>query len=140
MRGPALALLSIDPHYCMEPRLHLAGIPRYKSSCSQCSCLLPQEAQGTLAGWQQDELCTTVAAHDWNQLLLMSVQVLPSREAIDEVERIARSFWSEQPDQYIAIHCAYGERRFSRCCCAGGSWARPGVVGRWQRVNAHSCY
>lgn len=40
---------------------------------------------------------------------IWSVQVLPSREAIDEVERIARSFWGEHPDQYIAIHCAYGE-------------------------------
>lgn len=40
---------------------------------------------------------------------LPALQVLPSREAIDEVERIAGSFWGEHPDQYIAIHCAYGE-------------------------------
>ncbi|KAI7835650.1 hypothetical protein COHA_010442 [Chlorella ohadii] len=45
-------------------------------------------------------------------------KVLPSREAIDEVERIARSFWSEQPNQYIAIHCAYGFNRTGFVVCS----------------------
>ena len=35
-------------------------------------------------------------------------KVLPSREAINEVERIAKSFWREHPEKFIAIHCAYG--------------------------------
>ena len=46
-------------------------------------------------------LCKPCARH---------VQVLPPLEAINEVEHIARSYWADHPDRYIAIHCAYGER------------------------------
>ena len=41
--------------------------------------------------------------------LQLVAKVLPAREAIDEVQRIAQSFWAEHPDLYIAIHCAYGQ-------------------------------
>lgn len=38
-------------------------------------------------------------------------KVLPPQEAIDEVEQVAKEFWSRHPDKYIAIHCAYGFNR-----------------------------
>lgn len=37
-------------------------------------------------------------------LLQLIAKVLPSREAINEVERIAKSFWAEHPSLFIAIH------------------------------------
>jgi alpha-glucan,water dikinase len=44
---------------------------------------------------------------DYEHVQLVA-KVLPSQQAIDAVERIARSFWAQHPDHYIAIHCAYG--------------------------------
>jgi hypothetical protein len=34
---------------------------------------------------------------------------LPAQDFVDEVCRVANAFWSECPNLYIAIHCAYGE-------------------------------
>ena len=34
---------------------------------------------------------------------------LPPLEFVREVGRAASGFWAAHPDQYIAIHCAYGE-------------------------------
>ncbi|KAL4422635.1 hypothetical protein ABPG75_008832 [Micractinium tetrahymenae] len=45
-------------------------------------------------------------------------KVLPSREAINEVERIAKSFWAEHPSRFIAIHCAYGFNRTGFVVCS----------------------
>eukprot|EP00887_Chlorella_sp_A99_P000324 scaffold13.g324.t1 len=44
--------------------------------------------------------------------------VLPPPEAINEVEEIARSYWSDHPDKYIAIHCAYGFNRTGFVVCS----------------------
>ena len=33
----------------------------------------------------------------------------PPLESVQEVGRIATEFWDKHPDEYIAIHCAYGE-------------------------------
>ena len=40
--------------------------------------------------------------------IMLQSKVFPARSAIDEVVAAAQSFWSRQPSQYIAIHCAYG--------------------------------
>ncbi|KAL4852861.1 mRNA-capping enzyme [Chlorella vulgaris] len=45
-------------------------------------------------------------------------KVLPTREAIAEVERIANSFWAQHPEQHIAIHCAYGFNRTGFVVCS----------------------
>lgn len=37
-------------------------------------------------------------------------KVYPPRSAIAEVIEIASRFWADHPDEYIAIHCAYGAR------------------------------
>ena len=37
-------------------------------------------------------------------------KVFPTQHAVNRVIELADRFWSEQPDQYIAIHCAYGRR------------------------------
>ena len=39
---------------------------------------------------------------------------LPPLEFVREVARAANNFWARHPDQYIAIHCAYG----GLCCCS----------------------
>ncbi len=33
---------------------------------------------------------------------------LPPREFVQEVLAVAHAFWAERPNDYIAIHCAYG--------------------------------
>jgi protein-tyrosine phosphatase len=33
---------------------------------------------------------------------------LPPLEFVREVARAANNFWAQQPDMYIAVHCAYG--------------------------------
>lgn len=45
-------------------------------------------------------------------------KVLPPKSAIDQVERVAREFWSRKPDDYIAIHCAYGFNRTGFVLCS----------------------
>lgn len=45
-------------------------------------------------------------------------KVLPSKDAVDEVERVAKEFWSRHPDQHIAIHCAYGFNRTGFIVCS----------------------
>eukprot|EP00889_Picochlorum_renovo_P003138 jgi/Picre1/30168/NNA_005537.t1 len=45
-------------------------------------------------------------------------KVLPSKDAVDEVECVAKEFWSRHPDQYIAIHCAYGFNRTGFIVCS----------------------
>lgn len=49
-------------------------------------------------------------------------KVLPLRSAVDAVIETAQIFWKEHPEQYIAIHCAYGMSEepgasSSRICC-----------------------
>lgn len=36
------------------------------------------------------------------------VQMLPSRETVQEVIREAQAFWQQHPDEFVAIHCSYG--------------------------------
>ncbi len=36
------------------------------------------------------------------------VQMLPSRETVQEVIREAQAFWLQHPDEFVAIHCSYG--------------------------------
>ena len=43
--------------------------------------------------------------------VMLSAQELPSREAVREVIAVADAFWAAHPDDYIAIHCAYGAQR-----------------------------
>lgn len=45
-------------------------------------------------------------------------KVLPSKDAVDQVERVAKEFWSRHPDQHIAIHCAYGFNRTGFIVCS----------------------
>jgi protein-tyrosine phosphatase len=45
-------------------------------------------------------------------------KVLPPKSAVDQVERVAREFWSRKPDDYIAIHCAYGFNRTGFVLCS----------------------
>ena len=40
---------------------------------------------------------------------------LPPLEFVREVGRAASGFWAAHPDQYIAIHCAYGETHQRTC-------------------------
>ncbi|KAK9865290.1 hypothetical protein WJX84_000816 [Apatococcus fuscideae] len=47
---------------------------------------------------------------EYEHIMLQS-KVFPHPAAINEVVKAARSFWSRQPSQYIAIHCAYGFNR-----------------------------
>ena len=42
---------------------------------------------------------------------MLCTQELPSREAVREVIAVADAFWGAHPDEYIAIHCAYGAPR-----------------------------
>ena len=43
---------------------------------------------------------------------------VPNVECTDEVIAVASEFWSRRPDEYVAIHCAYGFNRtgFVLCC------------------------
>jgi hypothetical protein len=48
---------------------------------------------------------------------------LPPLEFVHDVGRAANSFWSANSDDYIAIHCAYGEQAVTGwhvwlLCCA----------------------
>ena len=43
-----------------------------------------------------------------NSVCCCAVQMLPSQKTVDEVIREAQAFWQTKPDEYIAIHCAYG--------------------------------
>jgi alpha-glucan,water dikinase len=45
---------------------------------------------------------------------------LPPLEFVHEVGRAANQFWSHNSDDYIAIHCAYGEQ--------GAAAATAGIV------------
>ena len=36
-------------------------------------------------------------------------KVFPLAEQVEQVIDIAERFWEQHPDDYIAIHCAYGE-------------------------------
>ena len=45
-------------------------------------------------------------------------KVLPPKEAIDEVERVAQRYWELHPDRHIAIHCAYGFNRTGFVVCS----------------------
>ena len=42
------------------------------------------------------------------QHVQLVAKIIPPREQIDEVVRVATRFWAAHPDMYIAIHCAYG--------------------------------
>ncbi|KAK9863661.1 hypothetical protein WJX84_000231 [Apatococcus fuscideae] len=50
--------------------------------------------------------------------IMLQSKVFPARSAIDEVVAAAQSFWSRQPSQYIAIHCAYGFNRTGFVICS----------------------
>ncbi len=54
------------------------------------------------------------AAPEFQELQYQHIKLvakeLPAPEFVSEVCRVADAFWAEQPTQYIAIHCAYGER------------------------------
>lgn len=43
---------------------------------------------------------------------------IPNVECTSEVIAVANEFWSRKPDEYVAIHCAYGFNRtgFVLCC------------------------
>lgn len=43
------------------------------------------------------------------QSVSLVAKEVPSREKILEVTKVAERFWAEHPDQYIAVHCAYGK-------------------------------
>lgn len=45
-------------------------------------------------------------------------KVLPPQEAIDDVQRTAEMFWMRRPDEFIAIHCAYGFNRTGFVVCS----------------------
>ena len=45
-------------------------------------------------------------------------KVLPPIEAIDDVQRVAQDFWTRKPDDFIAIHCAYGFNRTGFVVCS----------------------
>eukprot|EP00884_Botryococcus_braunii_P013253 jgi/Botrbrau1/21929/Bobra.0249s0053.2 len=54
---------------------------------------------------------------EYKQVQLVA-KVFPSEEAINEVKKIATDFWARHPDQYIAIHCAFGFNRTGFVVCA----------------------
>ncbi|KAK9822069.1 hypothetical protein WJX74_004729 [Apatococcus lobatus] len=54
---------------------------------------------------------------EYEHIMLQS-KVFPHPAAINEVVKAARSFWSRQPSQYIAIHCAYGFNRTGFVVCS----------------------
>ncbi len=37
-------------------------------------------------------------------------KMFPGKASIMQVIKTARTFWDRHPNQYIAIHCAYGRR------------------------------
>lgn len=41
-------------------------------------------------------------------MLQLVAKTLPTQEDINKVIAIADKFWSDHPEEYIAIHCAYG--------------------------------
>jgi len=45
-------------------------------------------------------------------------KVLPSVDAICKVQEVSQEFWSRKPDEYIAIHCAYGFNRTGFVLCS----------------------
>lgn len=45
---------------------------------------------------------------------------LPPLEFVREVARAASGFWAQHPDQYIAVHCAYGGCLGAVACCLSG--------------------
>lgn len=50
--------------------------------------------------------------------LNLIAKVIPPKEAVDQVETIAREYWSRHPDRYIATHCAYGFNRTGFVLCS----------------------
>jgi len=40
-------------------------------------------------------------------------KMFPAKASIMQVIKTARTFWDKHPNQYIAIHCAYGEQSSS---------------------------
>ncbi|GLC33354.1 hypothetical protein PLESTB_000342300 [Pleodorina starrii] len=81
---------------------------------------------------------------------------LPPPEFVDAVVAVANRFWAKHPDEYIAVHCAYGFNRtgFVLCCylieCCGMSvedaleaFAQcrpPGVKHEQFRMELHRRY
>ncbi|KAL6767935.1 hypothetical protein ACKKBF_B37160 [Auxenochlorella protothecoides x Auxenochlorella symbiontica] len=45
-------------------------------------------------------------------------KVIPPRAAVDAVAAAAAAFWAERPDDYVAIHCAYGFNRTGFVLCS----------------------
>jgi hypothetical protein len=43
---------------------------------------------------------------------------LPSPSYVREVREVAQEFWSQHPDEYIGIHCAYGFNRTGFVVCS----------------------
>ncbi len=43
------------------------------------------------------------------QHVQLVAKVFPLAEQVKQVIDIAERFWEQHPDEYIAIHCAYGE-------------------------------
>ena len=41
--------------------------------------------------------------------LQLVAKAFPGRGSITQVIKTARSYWRQHPNNYIAIHCAYGE-------------------------------
>lgn len=56
------------------------------------------------------------------QHISLVAKEVPARENILEVIKVAEGFWTEHPDQYIAVHCAYGKGVWD-WGCAGLSMA-----------------
>jgi hypothetical protein len=66
---------------------------------------------------------------------------LPPPEFVDAVVAVARAFWAQHPDEYIAVHCAYGGAwEYSEW--AQGLWGQGWAQHPDRRVNRgalHPC-
>lgn len=51
-------------------------------------------------------------------MIQLVAKVTPSQEAVNQVVAAAGAFWEKHPDQYIAIHCAYGFNRTGFVLCS----------------------
>lgn len=58
---------------------------------------------------------------------------LPPLAFVREVAAAANEFWAQHPDQYIAIHCAYGARVV---CWLKTGWDMGGTCGDTDALHA----